>query len=168
MYSNDPKPKSGGRHQLENAHGETTFCRIVHGVHDVPDVGGRQCRVHDADAGLSQESCRACKKIGINPSVKPVRSLARKDRGTLDGHTTRQEDLVADGNASLPHESSRSNLAKHLTHENRAVEAWGDFGVAAADRDAQLVASRAHVGHDALGQLGRGAPLWKQHDDEEP
>jgi hypothetical protein len=63
---------------------------------------------------------------------------------------------------------SRRNLAKHLTHENRAVEARGDFGMAAADRDAQLVTGCAHVGHDALGQLGRGTAFWKKQNDEEP
>ena len=42
-----------------------------------------------------------------------------------------------------------------------ALTTWAGGGRIAFER-------RAHVGHDALGQLGRRSTLRKQHDDEKP
>ncbi len=80
-------------------------------------------------------------KIGINPSPQPFGPLSCEDRGALDGHTVGQQDQIAGGDASLPHKASRRNLAEHLTDQNRAVEALGDFCVSAAERDVQVLAT---------------------------
>src|ERR1035437_8874403 len=131
-------------------------------------MGSRESRTHDTDAGLNQETSGPRQKIGINPSPQPFGLLSCEDRGALDGHTACQQDQIADGDASLPHKASRSDLAEHLTDQNRAVEALGDFRVPAADRDAQFLARGPHIGHDRLGQFGLRAALRKKHDDEEP
>jgi hypothetical protein len=56
LLANDPKPETGGRHQLEEPRREPAFRRIVHRVHDLADIGSRESRTHDTDAGLNQET----------------------------------------------------------------------------------------------------------------
>jgi hypothetical protein len=68
VLANDPKPETGGRHQLEEPRREPAFRRIVHRVHDLADIGSRESRTHDTDAGLNQETSGPRQKIAINPS----------------------------------------------------------------------------------------------------
>lgn len=123
-----------GRHQPEEPRREPAFRRIVHRVHDLADIGSRKSRTHDTDARLNQEMGGPRQKISINPSPQPFGLLSCEDRGALDGHTACQQDQIADGDASLPHEASPADLAEHVTDQNRAVEALGDFRVPAAER----------------------------------
>ena len=90
VLSNDPKPETRGRHQLEEPHREPAFRRIVHRMHDLADIGSRESRIHDTDAGLNQETSGPRQKIGINPSPHSFGLLSCEDRGALDGHTACQ------------------------------------------------------------------------------
>jgi hypothetical protein len=38
-----------------------------------------------------------------------------------------RQNLIADDNACFPHSTCRGDFAEHLTHQNRAVETFGDF-----------------------------------------
>ena len=90
VLANDPKPETGGRRQLEEPRREPAFRRIVHRVHDVADIGSRESRTHDTDAGVNQETSGPRQKIGINLAPQPFRLLLCEDRGALDGHTACQ------------------------------------------------------------------------------
>ena len=90
MLANDPEPETGGPHQFEEPHREPTFRRIVHRVHDRADIGSRESRTHNADAGLNQEASGPRQEIGINPPPQPFGLLSCEDRGALDGHTACQ------------------------------------------------------------------------------
>ena len=120
-------------------------------MHDVTNPSGGERGIHHADAGLDQESSGARQNTGVHTSSQQLGLLSRKDRGAFNGHTTGQHDLIANRNTRLPHEAIRGHLAEHLADENRAVEALGDLGMAATERDVQFRARDPHVGHDPFG-----------------
>ena len=165
---NDLEPETAWRHQLDEPRREPTFGRIVHCVHGIADIGSRECRTHDTDAGVNEETSAPLENICIHPSSQLLGLLSRQDRSALDGHALCQQDLIAYGNMGLPHKASRGDFAKHLPHQNRAVQALGDFRVSTSESDIQFFTRVPHIRHDCLGQLGCRAILWKKHDNEKP
>jgi hypothetical protein len=117
---------------------------------------------------FNQETSGPRQKLGINPPPQSFGLLSCRNRGALDSDTACQQDSITDGDAGLSHKASWSDLAEHLTDQNRAVQAWSDFRVSAAERDAEFVARGPHISHDGLGQFGCRAILRKERDDEEP
>ncbi len=105
--ANHPKPKTGRRHQFEQPRREPTFGRIVHRVYGITDIGSRESRTHDTDAGVKEETGASLQNISINPSPQLLGLLSRKDGGALYGHAACQQDLIADGDAILPDTQAR-------------------------------------------------------------
>ena len=62
----------------------------MHRVHDLADIGSRESRTHDTDAGIIQETSGPRQKIGVNLSLQPFGLLSCEDRGALDGHSACQ------------------------------------------------------------------------------
>jgi hypothetical protein len=167
-FPHDAQSQSGGRRELKQASGESTLRRIVHRMHVIADAGGRQRGVHDADARINQESLGAREQIAIDQLPQSFRPLTREYRRALDRDSARQQDLITHRNPCLADKARWRDLAQHLTDHDRAVQAGRDLRMSAADRNPQLLARRAHVSHDAGGELRRRVVFRQQQDDEEP
>jgi hypothetical protein len=137
-------------------------------VYGLADIGSHECRTHDTDAGVNEETSGPRQNMSVNPTPQLLGFLSRENRCALDGHTACQQDLVANGYTGLPHKAGRGDFAEHLPDQDWAVQALSDFGVAASQGDTQFVARAPHIGHYRLGQFGRCATFRKEHDDKKP
>ena len=94
--------------------------------------------------------------------------LARQESGALDSDALRQENPIAHLKVRLADQPRPGDLTEHLADEEWATEAGGHLGVATADRHAQGLAGRTHVGHDRIHQACRRAALRQEQYHEKP
>ena len=94
--------------------------------------------------------------------------LSRDDGRALQRHALGQHDRVADLGARRRDEPVLGHLAQHGAGHDRPVEPVGDLGVAADERDLQLLARLAELGEERAHRVLVGAALGQQQRGEEP
>ena len=148
--------------------GHAALGRVVHRV-DGRQLAGDLDLGQDAEAGRSEEGLRPPDDRGAHAPRQELRfPLARDDGGPLERHALGQHDRVADARTARRHELVLGHLAQHRAGDHDAVEAVGDLGVPAHERDVELVARRVEIREEPLDRVVGGPPLGQEERREEP
>src|SRR5712691_1691950 len=136
----DAQAHAGGLGQLGERGGDAALGRIVHRVDGGQLARDLRLRQH-AEPGRAQKALGPADDRGRDPAPAQLGfALARDDGGALEGNALGHHHRVADARAARGHELVLGDFAEHGSGDYDTIEAVRDLGVAADQRNLQLVA----------------------------